>query len=250
MTATKLDFFNALKQAVIFSPQCAERCKQLQTFRVIETGGGALINSANFGATVCDKDKPFFWSRRWHERKYSAQKVDFEFPALSIVETSYTVDQPLNASNKRCYEFNIAVLDKYAADCEKMKCTGCTGRTINEVYEDTENLLFQALAFVGGFMGATLTPGGEGFYHEGLLNAWKQAGFIQDFVPGKRWGSKIAQNVKDATAYKVSLDSAKMYGNAINITVCFDTCENTEYRFENAEEFALLSKSAGCQNCG
>lgn len=76
---TKANFYNLLKQAVMFSPAGAGKCSQLQTFRVLEQGAGRLLQSENFGATVCDREKPFFWSRAWHNAKYNPNKVIFDF---------------------------------------------------------------------------------------------------------------------------------------------------------------------------
>ena len=250
MTATKLDFFAALKQAVMFSPANDMKCRQLQTFRVLEQGGGALVSADNFGATICDKDKPYFWSRRWHELKYNPDKIQFEFPALAVIERSYTINRPMAKHTTRCYEFNISVMDVYTADCDKMKCSGCTGRTINEIYEDTEKMLFSALHFVSRFIGATLPNGTEGFYHEDILAAWKASGYITSWAAGKGWGGSLAQNVQGATAYKAAIPAAGLFGNSITVNVCFDNCEATEYDFTNFADFGLLSQNAGCSTCG
>jgi len=64
MSATVNDLYTALKQAVMFSPQYVQpdsgqgkvwKCRQLQTFRVMQKERGAELISPNLGATICDK---------------------------------------------------------------------------------------------------------------------------------------------------------------------------------------------------
>jgi hypothetical protein len=250
MNATKTDFFNALKGAVMFSPANEMKCRQLQTFRVLEQGGGAQLAASNFGATICDKSKPYFWSRAWHNAKYSPT-ISFEFPVLAIIEKTYTVDKPISRFNSRCYEFNISVLDKYTADCEKMKCSGCNGRTINEIYEDTETLLFSALGYLRDVVEATLSPGDEqGYYHTGMLAQMVTDGTINEYAAGKGFGNQLENNLKNAQAYKTAIGVEALYGNAITVQICFQNCETTEYNFESLPDFGVLAQEAGCQTCG
>ncbi len=248
MKTTKTDIYNALASAVKFSPACTDKCKQLQTFRVIEQGGGGMLTSANFGATYCDKDKPFFWSRAWHNSGYK-EKVIFDFPVLSVIETNYTVAQPLDPNSPRCYDFNITVLDKYSADCEKGKCSGCTGRTINEIYQDTETLLFSALHFLGDLVYAELNDGSTGFYSKKMLDGWLSNGLIAGYEAGYSLGSALLQRTKNATAYKASIPAEGLYGNSITLSVCLSPCEETEYDFNN-QSFVELSRQEGCLTCG
>ena len=166
-----------------------------------------------------------------------------------MIETNYTIEKPLAKNNKRCYDFNITVMDKYTADCEKAKCTGCTGRTINEIYQDTEDLLFSALNFLSGLVEATLPDGSTGFYNQDMLNAWVSAGYIPDYTPGFALGSILEQNVKNATAYRAGIPAENLYGNSITLTMCLNACETTEYNFHNPD-FVEISRQSGCTTCG
>lgn len=248
---TKANFYNLLKQAVMFSPAGAGKCSQLQTFRVLEQGAGRLLQAENFGATVCDREKPFFWSRAWHNAKYNPNKVIFDFPVLAVIETDYTTSKPLSSQQKRTYNMNLVVLDKYVADCDKGKCKGCEGRTINEIYEDTEALLFQALRYIAGAIVATPDCDEDaGLYNKDYLKALIDTGQINSYTQGKDWGSLMENNISNARAYKAALESAGLYGNAIDIQLSIPYCVETDYDYESVPDFGILAHQAGCKNCG
>jgi len=245
----KSDLIYAFRSAVIFSPENEMPCRQLQTFRVIEKGGGGQIVAENFGATVCDKERPWFWSRLWAGNKYNPNNVVWQFPVLALIETSYTAKRPLAQNSERCYDFNISVMDTVNEDCGKWKCKGCNGRTINDVYEDTEALLFSALRYLAGLIEATLPDGTTGVYHVSQLDAMVAARMITGYTRGQNIGSLLESNIQNASAYKTSLGAGGIVGNAINIQVCIKNCVAQEYNF-NVPEFAALAHDAGCKNCG
>lgn len=251
MRSTKRDFLEALKQAVMFSPESSEgACRQLQTFKVLEQGGGGAIRASNFGGTICDKDKPFFWSRLWHNNKYNPNGIAFDFPALVVVETGYNVSKPLSKINVRSYTFNISVMDKYVETKGVKGCEGCNGRTINEIYEDTEALLFQALHFVSKVGYAELSNGNKGHYNRDMLEAWISLGYITGYTPSTSLGSSLENKIKDSPAYKASIPAEGLYGNSITITVELPTCDKTVWNFEKIPDFGALSHEAGCTTCG
>lgn len=251
MNATKRDFLEALKQAVMFSPESVGgACYQLQTFKVLEHGGGGVIRSSNFGGTICDKGKPFFWSRLWHNNKYNPNGIGFDFPALVVTETGYSVDSPLSRRNKRSYTFNISVMDKYVEAKGPKGCEGCNGRTINEIYEDTEVLLFQALHFVSKTTYAELSNGDKGQYNRDMLDAWVTLGYITGYTATKSIGAVLEGSVKNSPAYKASIPAEGLYGNSITITVDLPVCDETVWNFEKLPDFGVLSHEAGCTTCG
>lgn len=246
---TKTDIIEALKAAVIFSPSNEMPCRQIQTFRVIDQGVGGVLAAENLGATICDKDRPWFWSREWVGKKNNPNKITWQFPVLAVVETSYEVNKPLAQATERCYNFNISVLDIYTQDCEKWNCKGCKGRSMNDVYEDTETLLFQAVRYLSGLVEATLPDGTTGVWHRGYLDAQKSTGVISGYTAGINYGSYLENTIKTATAYKTSIGAAGIIGNAINIQVCVKNCQAPEYTFITPD-FGVLAHEAGCQTCG
>lgn len=247
----KTDFFQALKESVMFSQSIRPgQCGKLQAFKVLEQGAGGLIRSENLGGTICDKGKPYFWSRRWHESSYNPNQILFDFPILCVVETGYTVDRPFDRNNRRTYQFNISVLDKYVQTKGPDGCTGCDGRTINEIYEDTEAMLFQALSFVSRYKEAEINPSGEtGFFNINLLDAWKQQGSISGYNLITAPGDLLVAKITDGNAYKAAISAEGLFGNAINLNIGFQACQTEEFTYNSIKDFGTLSHEAGCTGC-
>ena len=259
MSATISDFYSALKQAVMFSPQYVQpdsgngkvwKCRQLQTFRVMQKERGAELVSPNLGATICDKDKLFFWSRAWHENKYNPNNITFEYPALILTELSFSVEKAFQQKTRRCYNFQIAVVDQQVDDCKTCNCQTCQKRTINEIFSDTEYLIFDALFYLSGIRQAVLSPGGNtGFWNTAYLDYLVENGNISSYDASADFGGLLNSTNKDLTAYRVSVETTKIYGTAINFTACFQNCEATEPNF-NIPDFGILASESGCKTCG
>jgi len=257
--ATLTDFYNALKQSVMFSPQYVVpdskqgkvwKCRQLQTWRVMGKERGAELASPNLGATICDKGKPFFWSRKWHENGYTPNNIIFEYPALLLTELSFNPELAFQKQTKRCYVFQLAVVDKMSDDCQTCNCESCEKRTINEIGSDTESLLFSSLYYLSKIKQATLEPSGETvFANTDYLQALKDTGSISEFHPGADWGGQLNGQNKGVGGYRISIEAEKIYGTAVNFTACFHNCEATELNF-NLPDFGVLAAESGCQTCG
>lgn len=214
----------------MYSPKCDLKCRQIQAFRVLERGG--LITTENLGATVCDLEKNWFWSRSWEAAK-AKTKVTWEFPLLLVIERGFTLSDPLKGKGKQCVTYNITVLDKYAEGCEKGNCAGCEGRTVNDIYQDTEYLLFQSLAYVAGmkFIGV-----GADTYsmHKDELAKHLSESTITDYTDGKGWGMIVANDAKQADGYRTSIEAEKLYGTSVNVTICSDVCYTDGWDFSKA----------------
>lgn len=258
MNATQTDFYNALKQAVMFSPQYVQpdsgngkvwKCRQLQTFRVMQKERGAELISANLGATICDKGKSFFWSRKWHESGYG-DPITFTYPALLLTELSFSTELAFQQRTKRCYVYQLAVVDQQSDDCKTCACESCEKRTVNEIFADTEALLFDALYYLSGVRGATLQPSGdEGFWNTSYLDYLQEQGQISSYAPGQDWGGTLNGANKNLSAYRIAVENPKIYGTAANFTACFQNCEATELNF-NLPDFGVLARESGCKTCG
>lgn len=249
MNASPLHFFEVFKQAVMFSPSNDWKCKQLQSFRVMRKNAGAMLQDSNLGATICDRTKPYFWSKAWHLAKYNPNKVVWEYPLLVISEKSFGVERPFDAVGKRTYDYQIAVVDRYTENCEKGRCEGCDGRTVDEIYIDTERLLFGALRFLSNSRYATV-DGEEGVWNMEYLQYLSEEGEIGTYAEGKDFGGLIASANQQISGYRVIIEAAKVYGTAVNIKAGFKYCEDTCYDFAGLPEFTSLAVEAGCKNCG
>lgn len=227
---TKDLIYRAFKEAAMYSPTSDLKCRQLQAFRVLERGG--LISAENLGATICDLPKNWFWSRVWSASKVKT-KVSWEFPLLLIIERGWTATKPLTGKGTQCVTYNITVLDKYTEGCEKGNCAGCDGRTVNDIYQDTEVLLFQALAYIGGMK--FITIGADTYsMHKDELAKHIADGTITDYTEGKGWGMIVANDAKQGDGYRTSVEAERLYGTSINITICNDLCYIDGWDFSKA----------------
>lgn len=230
MIITKDMIYCALKEAAMYSPKADLKCRQLQAFRVLERGG--LLSAENLGATICDLPKNWFWSRVWEASKVK-QKVTFEFPLLLVIERGWTATNPMQGKGKQCTTYNITVLDKYTEGCEKGNCSGCDGRTVNDIYQDTEYLLFQAIAYLSGMK--FITVDGEAYsIHKDELAAHIESGAITDYTEGKAWGMIVANDSKQGEGYRTSIEAEKLFGTSINLTICSDHCYVDGWDFSKA----------------
>lgn len=214
----------------MYSPKADLKCRQLQAFRVLERGG--LLTAENLGATICDLPKNWFWSRVWNDAR-SKPKVTFEFPLLLVIERGFTLSNPLQGKGKQCVTYNVTVLDKYTEGCEKGNCSGCEGRTVNDIYQDTEALLFQALAYLSGMK--FINVGAETYsIHKDELAAHIESGAITDYTEGKGWGMIVANDAKQAEGYRTSIEAEKLFGTSVNVTICNDACYTVGWDFTKA----------------
>ena len=230
MIVTKDLVYRALKEAAMYSPPASLKCRQLQAFRVLERGG--LISTENLGATICDKDRNWFWSRVWSASKTKAV-ITWEFPILLVIERGFTLAEPLKGKGKQCVTYNVTVLDKYTEGCEKGKCDGCEGRTVNDIYQDTEYLLFQALAYLYGMR--FITIGADTYsMHQKELEKHLSDGNITTYTEGKKWGEIMESKATQADGYRTSIEAEKLYGTSVNLTLCNDVCYVDGWDFSKA----------------
>lgn len=250
MKPTLTDFFLTLKQAVMFSPKGTGKCKQLQTLRVSPREYGQELASDNLGATICDKDKPYFWSRLWEQKKFNPNQISWEFPLLFVSELSINTKNAMSNASGRTYSFQVAVLDKYSEDCDKGKCQGCEGRTVNEIFYDTETLLHGVVRYLATVTEATTSAGTSGFWGRGYLDWLTTGGQIGGYTPGMDWGGIMAVENKGAVSYRTSVESLRVYGTAIDLSVTVKGCTEPTFDFSNCPDPVLIAQEAGCNDCG
>lgn len=229
----------------MFSPETSDKCSRLQTFRVVENTQAGILVSDNFGATPCDKERPWFWSRAWHGKSYAGQPV-WEFPVLAVIERSFVIDKPFQAKNNRSYTFDIYVLDRLDIGTNKTGCDGCAGRTINDIYEATEALLQQVMTFVGTCRSATI--GSENYFlPEAMLSQMKAKGVVNTYTTGAYTGALMAEIITQVSGFKFALHQENIFGNAVQVNIPIPYCDTTEWDFSCVADFPLIS---GCNSCG
>ena len=82
MTIT--DFYEAIKKIVRTYPTMQLKCWQPQTFAVLPEASD--LNSPNLGKVICDKNRPYFYSKLWESKGFTPNTIEFEFPLVVIYE--------------------------------------------------------------------------------------------------------------------------------------------------------------------
>lgn len=244
------DFLNALMGAVKYSSPTAPPCQRLETFRVFPNQRLPELPSMNLGATICDKDKPFFWSRKWAESKFNPNNVEWAFPLLYVFDMAANVEDIFSGRTKAVHNLQIGVLDVMSPDCANGDCVGCNNRTPNEIHIDTQRMLVTALRFAGGYVYGNDFGGviPSGFYHEGYLQK-----LVTDLVipPGDRTRRLLASTIpknKSNVFVHVERPTDNIYGTATELNLYTSACPDGTFDFTDID-WGVVPQNQGCQNC-
>lgn len=251
MDISLTDFFRIGRSAVQLYPALSppQPCLQLQAFRVLQLARGNEIGTDNLGAVPADKDTPFFWSRKWHNSKYNPNALAFEYPLLTMFDiVSETKTSAFSAGFKRCYTIEIAVLDVYKDDCVDGSKVGCSARTINQIFMDTEMLLNSVLQYFGRIVSAiTSADPVEKLYYLPWLEAKKIAGEITYQVKYDLQNT-LNTNNPNMRFSRVEKPTNKIFGTKTQVQFCTNNCPTIMYD-TSLSDFGTLAFEAGCKNC-
>lgn len=208
-------------EAVIFYPK-GDGCSRLETFALVEEY--ADFNAQSLGKSVRDIGKPYFFSRKWANKKYNPSQLGFDFPLLAMFETTSNVQGFTFKQDVKCYEFELIAMDKYNSD---MHQKGCLNRTKQEIYNDTERAVDNVLAYVSdiGYYVNTTYP--EGIWlnreHAASLNLTGEQRHIS------QWWSKMLRT-NNETNQQMRWDGGMddLYGTLRIITLCLKNCPGTD----------------------
>lgn len=243
-------FYTALGDAVRHSPPntSGQKCKQLQTLRVQQLERGIELASQNLGATLCDKDKPFFWSRLWHERGYNPNSIEFQFPALVAFEIDEEVGSAFNrAGAERCFNIMLAVFDVFKDDCSAGNCPPCEGRTINEIFIDTANHLHYVLQYLSKCFVAS-DGANQIIIHADYLSSEQLAGRLTSYGTTKPLTVALGGENATTTLVHREFPVDKIFGSSLSVQVCMGRCEAITPNF-TIPSFATMAQEAGCKDC-
>lgn len=250
MTVLLTDIYAALRDSVRFYPAQELKCNQPQTWRVLQRSGAVEISTANLGATICDKDKPFFWSRLWHEKGYNPNNITWAFPLLYAAEVdSNVMVDPFGGAPKFIYNIQVGILDVWTDDPDGRKCVGCNARTINEIYFDTQTVLQSCLKYLENTRGYSIDAGPD---------VWANMDFVAQALAAQRIVSAdfkapsiltASQSLnREAPFFRVERSAEKIYGTAINLRFAASGCITPEWNFTETD-FGVLAQEAGCKTC-
>ncbi|MCS6930525.1 MAG: hypothetical protein NZM43_13640 [Saprospiraceae bacterium] len=235
-----ITFYTALREAVrLHSPNTTLPCKRLQTFRVFAASPAQELLTQTLGATVCDKDKPFFFSREWHERRYNPNEITWQYPLLFAfeVEAACDLSQIEDGIVRARHTLQVGVLDVVKDVKSAAGCKNCEGRTPNEIYLDTQQQLFEALLFVKRIGIATFDDGTQ------ILCA--PSAYDATFTTL----NMIEEPLNAVPLFRIERPAERVYGTGVTITIKAQQCDVTKAFDTSQKEYGVLAHEAGCSNC-
>lgn len=246
------DWMRAFRDSVKYSAPGPGnmKCRQLQTFRVFPTPRLPELATDNLGANICDKERPFFWSRVWAETLFNPNAVVWQFPLLYMFDMSSAIENAFAGKAKATHTFQIGVLDVWADDCAAGKCAGCGGRTINEIQIDTQRLLMDSLRFISGIVYGNDFGGAipAGWYHKGYLDKLVLDAVIPAGDRSKHLIDAVQPLNKTIRCVHVERPTAKMYGTAIELALPTSACLTETTNWADID-WGSVPQNAGCRDC-
>jgi hypothetical protein len=180
------------------------------------------------GATLSDKDTPYFYSRAWERKKFTPNNIVADYPVLTAFELSSDLGRGIQESNiKQCYFLEVAVLDSFKNECDG-KVGRCESRTINQIYRDTEIILLNALNYLSGCVIATVGDV-TGVYNTAILDRLLSSGEIEQYDTIYDIGGKFQSENKEARTIHVDMGTTDKHGTKIRVKVCVNRCLDIEF---------------------
>lgn len=247
MQPTLTDIYSALRDSVRFYPRQDLKCNQPQTWRVLQQSLGVEISTDNLGATICDKDKPYFWSRLWEEKGYNPNSITWSFPLLFAFEMPGSIKDPFGGAPQFVYTLQIGVLDVLSDDKAGRSCTGCNGRTVNEINDSTQAMLQNCLEYLKNTYQYSIDGGAP---------VWANKTFIEQGEAAQRFtanrnGPSItdkSQSLNPDVPFFRAEKVGNIYGTVTTLRFYGDGCVTPEWNF-NETDFGVFAHEAGCNNC-
>lgn len=252
MNLTISDFYRICRNAVRLFPASspAQRCKQLQTFRVLQRDPrqNLEVGTDTLGAVPTDKDSPFFWSRKWELSKYKIDQLSYEYPVFLAFEiVNETTSDIFVGKASRTYTIELSVLDVYTPDLCKQPSTSrpCDGRPINQIFLDTELLLDSVLVYIGGTVIATTTSDPiPKIYNKQILQSMFPNNHNITLDLGTIWKSRNPKMTFSRVEYPVKF----LFGTKTRFQFVVDNCETITFN-NTVAEIGTIGFEAGCSNC-
>lgn len=211
----------------------AEGCKRPNTFAVLNSPDN--LNADNLGKTICDAYRPFFFSRQWEAKRYNPSDLSFTYPIVTVYEGQQEVTDLFTNKQTICYTIDLAVLDQYDQNCTK-HCQGDKGRTPNEIYQDTEDILFEILGYLKNVK----------IVVDGTILHNNQEGEIDERKTGNYLNMIKSQNKRSNSYRFQGRSNANLYGNVISLKFCFDRCHDTDTVFNFYEDKGKINDINCC----
>ena len=126
------NLYTLFLQFAKYNHQGQNKIDSLQTFAVLSSMDDLLAE--NLGKTINDRQKEFFFSKKHDALGKNPSKVEFEYPAMFVLENDFTRENPFKQKRTDCFNMQLAFLYPYLETCQDnfLKRT-CQNLTIQEI---------------------------------------------------------------------------------------------------------------------
>lgn len=228
------DFYKLFNNAVRFYPITSLNCLRPQTFAVLDSMSN--LSTPNLAKVLCDKNKPYFYSRIWEDLKYNPSQLKFDYPLVVVFELNGDATDLFSSRQKTCYNLQLMVVDSYKEEkCrECVDCNSCESRTINEIYRDTETILYNILSYLSDLI---VTTSGLvlNLQHFNALNVLTPNSLTKDAAKSNKLNDGLRKSNLNNLSFRFEGKGVdNLYGTVINLKVCLDKC-NDENMYNDIE---------------
>ena len=241
---TKYDLFWVLRDFAVFAGKTSSACKSVQSFRVWQKDIDIELGTPNLGARNCDKQSPFFFSRKWQKEGYP-EVITFDYPLLNVYPGGTTISKRDERGNISAdVTFEVSVIDTLAKDWDKLSCEGCAGRTPLQIRLDCEDMLFTLINYLGSVKLYQIDNCNDLVaYNEDVL-LWLHAnGHVNSYV--EQSGKTIlSQASVDSSMNPISFAAKGLYGSFI--TISFSERANCEQFILDGDQRPELRPKTDC----
>jgi len=243
MQPTLTDIYGALRDSVRFAPK--HEYNQPKTWRVLQQSLGVEISTDNLGATICDKDKPYFWSLLWEESGY--RTIAWDFPLAFAFEMPGVIKDPFGGAPQFIYALQVGVLDVLSDDKAGRSCVGRNGRMVNEINDSTQAMLQARLEYLKNTYQYSIDGGAPVWANKTFVEQGEAA---QRFS-ANRFGPSItdkSQSLNQDVPFFRAEKVGNIYGTVTTLRFYGDGCVTPEWNF-NETDFGVFAHEAGCNDC-
>jgi hypothetical protein len=238
-------FYSILRDAVKYYPP-GNDWQTLQAFRVLQHDEAIEMVQDNLGATMCDIDSPYFYSRPWEEAGRNFSLITGGFPLLTAFEQS-AVSVGL-FTNATAYNpvIGISVWDKYV-EKKNSSCEGPENRSINVIWKDTMQMLLTVADYLNNVWYFEI-DGGEksGWYNAKMIERLQETGNVSaDVVKKLPLAQRIVKGSQNTQFFRSVLQAEKIAGTTMQITLSAAFCDRPEYTFESQQN-SLIKLNTSC----
>jgi hypothetical protein len=195
------------------------------------------------GATLSDKDTPYFYSRAWERKKFTPNNIVADYPVLTAFELSSDFTRGVIEKSMREYCFlEIAVLDSFKNECDG-KVGRCESRTINHIFRDTKAILLNAINYISASIIARVGDV-TGVYNRTILDRLLSSGEIEQYDTYYDIGDAFQSDNKEVRTTHVEMGATSTYGTKIRVKVRVDWCLDVEFGGVNCVD--PINQFQGC----